>query len=177
MASVARVRRMSNEAEPRLNESQRRHYEVLFARLERTLVQLEAAARDDDARTALTIVESDLPAALYAGSAAGDRRGAPTTGRARSDAVAATAGRVSTAHLPCADHLRSERPNRCDVGKAAGIWRSRFVDGHAPRSGSRPAACDSLATREPVGVISAGLPRRLLEKRDEQTAKRHLFGS
>src|SRR4051812_29155206 len=52
---------MGNEAAPLLNESQRRHYEVLFARLERTLVQLEAAARDDDARTALTIVESDLP--------------------------------------------------------------------------------------------------------------------
>ncbi len=61
VALVARVRHMNNEAEPRLNESQRRHYEVLFARLERTLVQLEAAARDDDARTTLTVVESDLP--------------------------------------------------------------------------------------------------------------------
>ena len=53
---------MNNEAEPVLNESQRRHYEVLFGRLERTLVQLEAAARDTDPRTALTVVEPDLPA-------------------------------------------------------------------------------------------------------------------
>jgi hypothetical protein len=45
----------------RLNESQRRHYEVLFARLERTLVHLETAARDDDAQAVLTVVEADLP--------------------------------------------------------------------------------------------------------------------
>src|SRR5689334_6110301 len=45
----------------RLNDSQRRHYEVLFARLERTLVHLEAAARGDDAHTVLTVVEADLP--------------------------------------------------------------------------------------------------------------------
>jgi hypothetical protein len=51
-----------NEGPARLNESQRRHYEVLFARLERTLVQLEAAARDEDAGTVLTVVQSDVPA-------------------------------------------------------------------------------------------------------------------
>ena len=51
----------SSAGSPRLNESQRRHYEVLFARLERTLVQLETAARGDEPRTVLTIVESDLP--------------------------------------------------------------------------------------------------------------------
>ena len=49
-----------NESAARLNESQRRHYEVLFAKLERTLVALESAARGDDARTVLTIVHSDL---------------------------------------------------------------------------------------------------------------------
>jgi hypothetical protein len=52
----------NHEGAARLNDSQRRHYEVLFARLERTLVQLEAAARGDDAQTALTVVEHDLPA-------------------------------------------------------------------------------------------------------------------
>ena len=45
----------------RLNESQRRHYEVLFARLERTLVQLENAALGNEARTVLTVVDPDLP--------------------------------------------------------------------------------------------------------------------
>ena len=52
---------MNNQGEPRLNESQRRHYEVLFARLERTLVHLEAATRGEDAQTELTVVDSDLP--------------------------------------------------------------------------------------------------------------------
>jgi hypothetical protein len=52
---------MENEGPARLNESQRRHYEVLFARLERTLMQLDAAAREDDARTVLTVVQPDLP--------------------------------------------------------------------------------------------------------------------
>jgi hypothetical protein len=56
----------SDEGPARLNESQRRHYEVLFARLERTLVQLEAAARGDDAATVLTVVEADLPARFVA---------------------------------------------------------------------------------------------------------------
>jgi len=51
----------SNEGPARLNDSQRRHYEVLFARLERTLVQLDAAARGEDAATVLTVVEADLP--------------------------------------------------------------------------------------------------------------------
>jgi hypothetical protein len=51
----------NDEGAARLNESQRRHYEVLFARLERTLVQLESAARGDDAGTVLTVVERDLP--------------------------------------------------------------------------------------------------------------------
>jgi hypothetical protein len=51
----------NNDGPVRLNESQRRHYEVLFARLERTLLHLEAAAREDDARTVLTVVEPDLP--------------------------------------------------------------------------------------------------------------------
>lgn len=45
----------------RLSDSQRRHYEVLFARLERSLVHLETAMRGDDARTVLTVVEPDLP--------------------------------------------------------------------------------------------------------------------
>jgi hypothetical protein len=45
----------------RLSDNQRRHYEVLFARLERTLVHLEDAARGNDARTVLTLVEADLP--------------------------------------------------------------------------------------------------------------------
>ena len=45
----------------RLNDSQRRHYEVLFARLERTLAHLETAARGDEVRTVLTVVEADLP--------------------------------------------------------------------------------------------------------------------
>lgn len=45
----------------RLNESQRRHYEVLFAKLERNLLELEAATRDDGDRTVLTVFESDLP--------------------------------------------------------------------------------------------------------------------
>jgi hypothetical protein len=52
---------INNEGAARLNESQRRHYEVLFAKLERNLVELEAAARDDADRTVLTVVESDLP--------------------------------------------------------------------------------------------------------------------
>src|ERR1700743_1962893 len=51
----------NNEGSARLNESQRRHYEVLFAKLERSLVELEAAARDDDVRTVLTVVDSDPP--------------------------------------------------------------------------------------------------------------------
>lgn len=51
----------SNEGQARLNDSQRRHYEVLFARLERTLMHLDAAAREDEAGTVLTVVESDLP--------------------------------------------------------------------------------------------------------------------
>ena len=51
----------NDEGLARLNESQRRHYEVLFARLERTLVQLEAAARENDTRTVLTVVQADLP--------------------------------------------------------------------------------------------------------------------
>ena len=46
----------------RLNENQRRHYEILFARLERSLMQLETAARGEVPRLTLTIVESDLPA-------------------------------------------------------------------------------------------------------------------
>ena len=54
----------------RLNESQRRHYEVLFARLERTLVHLEVAARGDDAHTVLTVVEADLPSRFAQESAA-----------------------------------------------------------------------------------------------------------
>src|SRR5262249_10122268 len=45
----------------RLNESQRRHYEILFARLERSLMQLEIAARGEIPRTTFTLVESDLP--------------------------------------------------------------------------------------------------------------------
>ena len=45
----------------RLNESQRRHYQILFARLERSLMQLETAARGEAPRTTLTVVESDLP--------------------------------------------------------------------------------------------------------------------
>src|SRR3569833_455977 len=56
----------SNEGSARLNDSQRRHYEVLFARLERTLVQLEAAARGDDAVTMLTVVEAELPTQFVA---------------------------------------------------------------------------------------------------------------
>jgi hypothetical protein len=53
---------MTDDAGPaRLNESQRRHYEVLFARLERTLIHLEEAARGNDARPMLTVVEADLP--------------------------------------------------------------------------------------------------------------------
>jgi hypothetical protein len=52
---------MKNDEGARLNDSQRRHYEVLFARLERTLLHLDAAAREDDTRTVLTVVESDLP--------------------------------------------------------------------------------------------------------------------
>jgi hypothetical protein len=51
----------NNEGPVQLNESQRRHYEVLFAKLERSLVQLEAAAREDDSRTVLTLVQTDLP--------------------------------------------------------------------------------------------------------------------
>src|SRR5688572_14941731 len=54
----------------RLNDSQRRHYEVLFARLERTLVHLEAASRGEDARTVLTVVEPDLPPRFERESAA-----------------------------------------------------------------------------------------------------------
>jgi hypothetical protein len=46
----------------RLNESQRRHYEVLFARLERTLAHLETATRGGDPRLHLTDVHDDLPA-------------------------------------------------------------------------------------------------------------------
>jgi hypothetical protein len=54
----------------RLNDSQRRHYEVLLSRLERTLVHLETAARGDDARTTLTVVEEDLPPRFEQESAA-----------------------------------------------------------------------------------------------------------
>jgi hypothetical protein len=35
---------------------------VLFARLERTLIQLQSVARQDDVPASLTIVEPDLPA-------------------------------------------------------------------------------------------------------------------
>lgn len=52
---------INNDGPARLNDSQRRHYEVLFAKLERSLVQLAAAARDDDASTTFVRVESDLP--------------------------------------------------------------------------------------------------------------------
>jgi hypothetical protein len=51
----------NNEGAATLNESQRRHYEVLLARLERTLVQLGAAARGEELHTVLTRVEADLP--------------------------------------------------------------------------------------------------------------------
>ena len=52
---------MTDDAEVRLNTSQRRHYEIVFARLERSLMQLETAAHGDVPRTTLTIVDSDLP--------------------------------------------------------------------------------------------------------------------
>jgi hypothetical protein len=50
-----------DEGPPRLNQSQRRHYEVLFARLERTLVLLEDAAAGNEPRTVLSVVEHDIP--------------------------------------------------------------------------------------------------------------------
>ncbi|HEY4307516.1 MAG TPA: hypothetical protein VGM82_23785 [Gemmatimonadaceae bacterium] len=51
----------NNEGAARLNDSQRRHYEVLFAKLERNLMELEAAARDEKLETVLNVFESDLP--------------------------------------------------------------------------------------------------------------------
>ena len=45
----------------RLNDNQRRHYEVLFARLERSLTQLEEAATGAESRDLLTFSSPDLP--------------------------------------------------------------------------------------------------------------------
>jgi hypothetical protein len=54
----------------RLNDNQRRHYEVLLGRLERSLAQLESAGRGDDARTMLTVADADLPSRFKQESAA-----------------------------------------------------------------------------------------------------------
>lgn len=51
-----------NEAgEIRLNDNQRRHYEILFARLEQSLDQIERAIRAEPSSAVLTAPINDLP--------------------------------------------------------------------------------------------------------------------
>jgi hypothetical protein len=47
--------------EIRLNDNQRRHYEILFSRLEQSLGQIERAIQGEPAATALTSPIDDLP--------------------------------------------------------------------------------------------------------------------
>ena len=112
-----------NEGPARLNESQRRHYEVLFARLERTLVQLEAAARDEDAGTVLTVVQSDVPARF-----AHEAPAAIEEARQQLATLAKTLSlrpRTESRRRICRALITSEveRADRCDVHAAARIRR------------------------------------------------------
>ena len=46
----------------RLNDNQRRHYEILFARLEQSLDHIERAIRNERSAAQLTVPIADLPA-------------------------------------------------------------------------------------------------------------------
>lgn len=52
-----------------LNANQRRHFEVLFARLEDSLAKIEQALAERDAVPRLTIVDDDIPRAFRASAA------------------------------------------------------------------------------------------------------------
>jgi hypothetical protein len=47
--------------EIRLNDNQRRHYEILFARLEQSLIQIERAIQGEPSNAQLTAPIEDLP--------------------------------------------------------------------------------------------------------------------
>ena len=53
-------------SEIRLNDNQRRHYAILFARLEHSLDQIERAIDDEPSRAHLTATVSDLPSRFVA---------------------------------------------------------------------------------------------------------------
>ena len=55
--------------EVRLNDNQRRHYEILFSRLEQSLEQIERAIRAEPSNTRLTNTIDDLPPRFAADSA------------------------------------------------------------------------------------------------------------
>ena len=48
-------------AEIRLNDNQRRHYEILFSRLEQSLEQIERSIHDEPSNAQLTNTSNDLP--------------------------------------------------------------------------------------------------------------------
>ena len=52
--------------EIRLNDSQRRHYQVLFARFEQSLDQIERAIANESSRAHLTATAYDLPSRFVA---------------------------------------------------------------------------------------------------------------
>jgi len=52
--------------EIRLNDNQRRHYEILFSRLEQSLEQIERAIRGEPSNAQLTHTVDDLPARFVA---------------------------------------------------------------------------------------------------------------
>ena len=51
----------SQSGEIRLNDNQRRHYEILFARLEQSLDQIERAIQNEPSHSQLTVPIADLP--------------------------------------------------------------------------------------------------------------------
>ena len=55
--------------EVRLNDNQRRHYEILFSRLEQSLEQIERAIRAEPSNARLTNTIDDLPPRFAADSA------------------------------------------------------------------------------------------------------------
>jgi hypothetical protein len=62
----------TSEREPgeiRLNDNQRRHYEILFARLEQSLDQIDRAIQNEPSRAQLTVPVDDLPTRFIAEAA------------------------------------------------------------------------------------------------------------
>ena len=55
--------------EIRLNDNQRRHYEILFSRLEQSLEQIERSIRDEPSSAQLTNTINDLPERFVAEAA------------------------------------------------------------------------------------------------------------